>query len=252
MSIYNFTLQNFNFRTYKEDNGEDENLSLQKVTYTQEDTRRTTVLNKLFMTHITDFLCTDSHFDLMNKGLEVTHVKVQPNLKYVNVYWTVSTMVKEEDRPPDEILTKCAMTLKNQLSKLKVMSSVPKIRFIRNTQIEQINEVYRRLEKLDLAEKPVIPWHEQLTNFKYGESADTISALAAEKAAMVKKNKGVVGETNEEEVLVDSDLPVMMNNTFGLDHAKMMNSVIILISLLLIHNECLNIVINYWFCACSS
>lgn len=202
-------------------------MSINKVSFVQEDTRRTTVLNKLFMTHITDLLCNDAHYHLMNRGLEVTHVKVQPNLKYINVFWTTSATVKEADRPSDELLTRCAMTLKHQLSRLHLMTSVPTVRFIRNTQIENINEVYRRLDKLDLEEKPYIPWHEELVNSKYGESAETIAALAAEKKGKID---GDVVESEEEEVQLDADLPVMINNTFGLDHTKMMNSVIIFLT----------------------
>lgn len=204
-------------------------MSIRKVAFVQEDTRRTTVLNKLFMTHITDMLCTEPHYDLLNKGLEVTHVKVQPNLKYVNIFWTTSSTIKEEDKPTDELLTKCAMTLKHQLSRLKVMSSVPKIRFIKNTQLENINEVFRRLENLDLEEKPEIPWHEQLSDFKYGESADNIANLAAELAAEINLKKQATKNIDffneEEEIQLDDDLPVMINNTFGLDHTKMMNFV---------------------------
>lgn len=98
---------------------------------------RVSVLNKLFMTNITDILAAGStSTDIIGRGMEVTNVSVNRDYQLIKVYWTAKS-------PEDEIwlennLSKISLSLRHELSQLHLIGSIPRIQFILDKRLSQL------------------------------------------------------------------------------------------------------------------
>lgn len=178
--------------------------------------RRMAIRDKLFMEYITDQISMGEVSDIINTGIEITHVKITADFKCINVFWIYSndnaaSLVTEEE------LQRCAKIIRHELSQLRVIGVVPPIQFVKNKQFF--------IEK-EVEEKLAIIASEQDIDESYPEEIQ----LAASRISATKKN-----QTLQEEPLSNNDseidespmqLPVMRHDVLGLDHHKIMSRVI--------------------------
>ncbi|EDV46938.2 putative ribosome-binding factor A, mitochondrial [Drosophila erecta] len=110
--------------------------------------RRMSVLNKLFMTNITDILATGAVADsIVGQGVQISYVKITSDFSRINVYW----MGKDggENQELEDTLNRISGRLQHELSQLHLMGEVPKIKFVRDktsTGLHQVQEVLSRIE----------------------------------------------------------------------------------------------------------
>ncbi|KAH8238599.1 hypothetical protein KR032_011255, partial [Drosophila birchii] len=115
------------------------------------DSRRMSVLNKMFMTTITDFLATgdgDAARSIVGRGLQVSHVKITSDFSQINVYWSCGSSANQADTVLEEELSRCSGQLQHELSQLNLMGEVPRIKFVRDktsANLCQVQEILARL-----------------------------------------------------------------------------------------------------------
>ncbi|SPP86464.1 blast:Putative ribosome-binding factor A%2C mitochondrial [Drosophila guanche] len=93
--------------------------------------RRISVLNKLFMTNITDLLATGAAAQsIVGLGLHVTRVKISCDFSHINVYWLGRTCSQEDTLEIE--LKRCSSHLQHELTQLRLMGKMPRIQFVRD------------------------------------------------------------------------------------------------------------------------
>lgn len=162
------------------------------------------MLNKIFMEHITDMMSTgEIEPELLNRNIEVSHVKITADFKFLNIYWIDnSTAVSNTE----DLLRLCAFQLRKQLTQLSIMGFVPPIQFVKRRHVNDIKEVERRLAIAD-----------------YGE--DHIPNVYPFAANHVVTSKDLTCEDNETSEGDDGfkiSLPLMKHDVFDLDHSRIM------------------------------
>ncbi|XP_076248156.1 uncharacterized protein LOC143187883 [Calliopsis andreniformis] len=169
-------------------------------------TRRMTVLNKIFMQHITDMMSTgEAEPNLLNKNIQISEVKVTQDFKQINVYWIDNGIDKSDT---EEMLRKCASQLRYKLTELHVIGYVPPIQFVRCKHNNTLKEIERRLEIADFGEDY------EPNSYPYIENYDVISNSSTDSST----------ETENSDIFKIS-LPVMKYNVFGLNHALIMSKI---------------------------
>ncbi|KAH8237643.1 hypothetical protein KR038_004361 [Drosophila bunnanda] len=124
------------------------------------DSRRMSVLNKMFMTTITDFLATgdgDAARSIVGRGLQVSHVKITSNFSQINVYWSCGSSAEQANPMLEEELNRCSGQLQHELSQLNLMGEVPRIKFVRDktsANLCQVQEILARLGPFDIGTLP--------------------------------------------------------------------------------------------------
>ncbi|XP_017082002.1 putative ribosome-binding factor A, mitochondrial [Drosophila eugracilis] len=115
---------------------------------TSDNNRRMSVLNKVFMTNITDILATGGVADsIMGQGVQISYVKITSDFSRINVYWIGKdggTTVELEDK-----LNGLSGKLQHELSQLHLMGEVPRIKFVRDKTSSGLYQVQEVLSKLD-------------------------------------------------------------------------------------------------------
>ncbi|KAL5291517.1 RBFA family protein [Megaselia abdita] len=153
--------------------------------------RRVTVLNKIFMTHISDLLATgQASNEIVGKGLQILGVKVNPDFTGVNVFWIAGD---DHSKFLEEELSKCSGYLRHELSQLRLIGEVPKISFIKDRNYAISSEVDRILKTIDFDKED-----EDLEQFQ--------------NELNLHSNKS----TKEDEI------PEMRHDVLGLDHKDIM------------------------------
>lgn len=166
--------------------------------------RRTAVLNKLFMTHITDLLATgEASQKILGKGLQITRVKVTPNFQFCNVYWMAKGGAAEVQL--EEELQKCGGMLRHELSQLRLMGEVPRIHFVKDKTFANLALVETVLKTCDFGED-----HKEMD-----PSLQVKNDLYRNLSEMIRK-KSDEDEDDEE------SLPEMRHDVFGLDQRAVM------------------------------
>ncbi|XP_022225207.1 uncharacterized protein LOC111075965 [Drosophila obscura] len=98
---------------------------------TKLNTRRISVLNKLFMTNITDLLATGAAAQsIVGLGLHVTRVNISGDFSHINVYWLGRTDAQENALEPE--LWRYSNHLQHELTQLRLMGKMPRIKFVRD------------------------------------------------------------------------------------------------------------------------
>jgi len=174
--------------------------------------RRMIIRDKLFMQHITDMMSMGEVFDIIKEDIEITHVKITPDFKYVNVFYISNNASLDQ-----EALQKCARIIRHELSQLRVIGIVPPIQFVQNKQSLREKEVERRLAMINFEEDSEI-LSEQMQ-------------LDISDASSVQQHKEPVAndDSNADEFYIQ--LPTMRHDVLGLDHCKIMSRVIYLVIL---------------------
>ncbi|PNF16398.1 hypothetical protein B7P43_G10510 [Cryptotermes secundus] len=173
--------------------------------------RRTAVLNKLFMRHITDMMASgEVASEILGRGIEISRVKVAPDFNKVNVFWLARGTENDED--VEKILKKSAGQLRHELSELRVMGVVPYIEFVKDKQYAKIAEVDRILETADFGEGyiPLNVGHQFKSEF-------TLQTLLSPEI------KSHIEEL--EEKIPEPPLPPMRMDVLGLKHEEIMNKI---------------------------
>lgn len=155
--------------------------------------RRVHVLNKLFMQHITDYMATQSSF--AGYGLEISRVKITIDFKIINVFWLAKG--DENDEKLEAMLSQSAGMLRHNLSSLRLMGEVPKIKFVKDRFYAKSAEVDMLLKIADFGDDYVPSTSSQL--IKHDLSGNPIQS--------------------------DDDLPEMTHTILGLNHTEIMNRI---------------------------
>ncbi|KAJ8983586.1 hypothetical protein NQ317_019439 [Molorchus minor] len=174
--------------------------------------RRASVLNKLFMRHVTDQMMTGEYASMVvGHGIEINRVKVSPDYKFLRVYWSAKA---SNDIEP--ILQRCAGLLRHELSQLRVMGCVPIIQFVKDKHYSQIIELDKRLATADFG-----PDH---TPQNLTEKFKTEFEISMSLESNVK-DKILDLEKQESDEPEDISLPAMPQNVLGLNHAEILGRI---------------------------
>ncbi|VEN42917.1 unnamed protein product [Callosobruchus maculatus] len=177
------------------------------------DPRRVTILNKLFMRHITDQMATGQYAsEILGHGIEVNKVKVTPDYRILRVYWIARK--SKSDEAIEKILIRNAGFLRHELSSLQLMGKIPVIQFIKDKEYGSISEVDNRLAIADFGEDhiPLDP-------------ADKLKCELELCVPLEENIKERIKESEEFSEIEDVPLPAMPQNVLGLDHAAILNKV---------------------------
>ncbi|KAH8354638.1 hypothetical protein KR084_000252 [Drosophila pseudotakahashii] len=110
--------------------------------------RRMSVLNKVFMTNITDILATGSVADsIVGQGVQISYVKITSDFTRINVYWMGKD--GQTDDVLEEKLNRLSGKLQHELSQLHLMGEVPRIKFVRDKTSSGLYQVQAVLSTLD-------------------------------------------------------------------------------------------------------
>ncbi|XP_012540384.1 uncharacterized protein LOC105838967 [Monomorium pharaonis] len=175
--------------------------------------RRMMIRDKLFMEHITDMVSMGEVSDIIKGGIEITHVKITPDFKCVNVFYIPSN----DSSVDQEALQKCAGIIRHELSQLRVIGIVPPIQFVQNRQYFIQKEVDRRLAMLKFEEDSEI-LSEQL-NISEPDNVDQ---------TLHEESNNTVHDCETDRIYIQ--LPVMRHDVLGLDHHKIMSRISIAVS----------------------
>ncbi|XP_016996047.2 putative ribosome-binding factor A, mitochondrial [Drosophila takahashii] len=119
--------------------------------------RRMSVLNKVFMTNITDILATGSVADsIVGRGVQISYVKITSDFTRINVYW-LGKDGRADDDELEEKLNRLSGRLQHELSQLHLMGEVPRIKFVRDKTSSGLYQVQEVLSKLDHQHKHPAP-----------------------------------------------------------------------------------------------
>ncbi|KAK6630162.1 hypothetical protein RUM44_005718 [Polyplax serrata] len=160
--------------------------------------KRMSVLNKTFMTHITTIMMGGKHSsELLGLGIEITKVQVSPCFKYLRVYW-LSGKPNLENIDVAIVLNKAAGELRHEISSLSVLGRCPEITFVRDLVAEKSFIVESILSNLDLGNK---------SNSSESENVET-------------------EEQNDDDDDDDVDYNKFQQNVLSLDHDKITGRII--------------------------
>ncbi|KAJ8935416.1 hypothetical protein NQ314_012835 [Rhamnusium bicolor] len=163
--------------------------------------RRASVLNKLFMRHITDQMATgESSSEILGHGIEINKVQVTPDYKIVRVYWIAKGT--QNDEVVESVLQRNAGILRHELSQLRIMGVVPIIKFVKDKHYAHIVELDNKIAIADFGEDYTPP--------------DSVEKLKTELEILESEGK---------DELEDLPLPPMPQNVLGLNHADILEKV---------------------------
>ncbi|CAG9765709.1 unnamed protein product [Ceutorhynchus assimilis] len=180
--------------------------------------RRSNILNKLFMRHVTDIMATGDYSEqILGYGIEVNKVKVTPDYKFLRVYWIAAESGKQDEI--EDLLKKSAGHLRNELSTLRVMGSVPNIVFVKDKNYCKIFEIEEKLKHADFGDDYEPP---DLIE-QYQSEFEILTSLDLD-----TKNKLNVLESGKQDGTLENDLgdiPPMPQDVLGLDHADILRRI---------------------------
>jgi ribosome-binding factor A len=178
--------------------------------------RRIIVLNKLFMKNVTDLMSTGEFAEkLFGKGIQISTLKVAQDFKKMNIYWTADN---NNDMSIDKLLKSLAGPLRHELSVLRIIGDVPQINFVRDRAHMKTSEIDSLLQTADFGE-----------DF---EPTDTTLFMRSESKLEMKIPDHLRDEIKKLDEIFDIEdeleesIPAMRHDTFGLDHAKIMNKIL--------------------------
>nr|XP_018917281.1 PREDICTED: uncharacterized protein LOC109044171 isoform X1 [Bemisia tabaci] len=182
--------------------------------------QRLSVLNHMFMENITDYL---SSCELSEKlaefNLEISEVKISVDLNFLNVYWS-STARDSHDTIQAE-LENIAFPLRNELSRLQVMGSVPRIIFIRDEKSDSMAIIDDLLRKADYGEDFVPSDATLFQGIELPKSAEVLEFEASEAGKKAAEER--LQESRRTEV--DRLMALQKHNVFNLDQGAIMGRI---------------------------
>lgn len=174
--------------------------------------RRTVVLNKMFMRHVSEIMANGPDgLELIQLGLVITQVKVCQHYHGLNIFWT-ATATDNFDMVQQK-LESMKKSVRHQLHQMQVMGNVPHITFVRDFQLSYLDELQAVMANADYGDD-FVPGPVKRTNEKsefdiHGE----------------RVRDQIDDETGEEADAQRSSLPPMRHDVFGVDHARIMGCV---------------------------
>ncbi|XP_004523639.1 uncharacterized protein LOC101449394 [Ceratitis capitata] len=179
-------------------------------------TRRMAVLNKLFMSHITDLLATGEASEaILGRGLQVTRVKISPDFSCINVYWLGSGDALADGLLETE-LQRCSGRLRHELSQLMLMSEVPRIKFAREKKFSSVAQVEALLRNIDFVTADEIS-EDNMEDAKY-EKYNFVANIMQREFYGKSSSAAITANGADEE-----HFPEMRHDVFGLDHRYIMS-----------------------------
>lgn len=174
-------------------------------------TRRSIVLNKMFMRHVTEVMANGPvGFELSQLGLVITQVKVCQNYHGLNIFWTANAT--DDFELVAQKLEAIKKSVRHQLHQMQVMGNVPHITFVRDNQLSYLDEIHAMIEKADYGDD-YVPSQTKRANEK------------SEFDICGENPRKIDEETGEEIVVKQSSLPPMRHDVFGVDHARIMGHI---------------------------
>lgn len=184
-------------------------------------TRRMSVLNKLFMTHITDLLATgEAAESILGRGMQVSRVKISSDFACVNVYWLGSGDVLN-DATLEAELQRTSGQLRHELSQLRLMGEVPRIKFVRDKTGSNINNVEGILRTLNLSPPDDEDADEQQQQQKPAAHSSYDVAQTARQEFYGNAAASAVTSSDSSEAF-----PEMRQDVLGLDHRLIMDKIL--------------------------
>lgn len=173
--------------------------STHKKTPPQMSTRRTSILNKLFMRHVTDLIASgEIGEELRGLGLQITRVQMCVNYQGLNIHWTAS---RTDDLDyVEQKLESIKYRLRHELAQMQLIGKLPHLTFVRDLHLSFLDVLDNVMEKAD-----------------YGD--DFKPTLTRTQGQDFERQSGVCCEPNE------TSLPSMRHDVFGVDHALIMGRV---------------------------
>lgn len=186
----------------------------------KEGKRRSTVLNKLFMKNVTDLMASSGMFaeKIFGYGIQISTVKVSQDFKKLNIYWFTST--SDNDKEIDKILKSIAGPLRHELSVLRLMGEIPQINFCRDKSLFTAASIDSLLQKADFGED-FIP-----TDLTLFQRAQTKLEMKLPDHLKQKIRELDDNDQETDEFEIDEDFPEMRHDVFGLDHNKIMRTIV--------------------------
>ncbi|XP_017050671.1 uncharacterized protein LOC108094569 [Drosophila ficusphila] len=142
---------------------------------TPDNHRRMSVLNKVFMTNITDILATGAIADsIVGQGVQISYVKITSDFTRINVYWLGKD--GQVNDALEEKLNRLSGQLQHELSQLHLMGEVPRIKFVRdktNSGLYHVQEVLAKLDQHKIAGTNSIVKSKEIVNDKNCRSEDS-------------------------------------------------------------------------------
>lgn len=161
--------------------------------------RRTAVLNKMFMRHITDLIASGPiGYELSGLGLEITRITVCQNYHGLNIFWTASGTHDMDF--VEQKLTSINKQLRHELHQMQLMGNVPHLTFVRDEQVSYF-------DALDAA----------IANADYGDDFEPSYGKS--------KHNNDFEVQDDKAVATEFTLLPMRQDVFGLDHALIMGRV---------------------------
>ncbi|KAH8418913.1 hypothetical protein KR222_004442, partial [Zaprionus bogoriensis] len=181
-------------------------------TGSKQNSRRMSVLNKLFMTHITDLLATgEGSESILGRGMQVTRVKISSDFACINVYW-LGSGDGSSDALLEEQLQRASGLLRHELSQLRLMGEVPRIKFVRDRTGCNLNNVESILRTLNLS-RPELDEEENEASRR--QSYDLAQTARQE----------LYGNAGYQPAVGDA-IPEMRQDVLGLDHRLIMDKIL--------------------------
>ncbi|CAK9797424.1 Putative ribosome-binding factor A, mitochondrial [Anthophora plagiata] len=174
--------------------------------------RRMNVLNKVFMEYITDMMSTgEINPEILNRNIEISHVKITPDFKTVNVHWINNDF---QNSNTEELLKQCAFKLRHELSQLRIIGNVPLIQFVKCKGINILKEIEQKLQTLDLGEDSV-------PNLYPDALYHTVTANRTDHGEEVENEESL----NKSKDTFSVTVPIMQHTVFGLDHHRIISKI---------------------------
>ncbi|XP_031626025.1 uncharacterized protein LOC116342518 [Contarinia nasturtii] len=161
--------------------------------------RRTSMLNKMFMRHITDIIASgEIGEELCGLGLQITRVEVCLNYQGLNIHWTASE-TNDLDRV-EQKLESIKKRVRHELHQMQLMGKMPHLTFVRDNSLFFLDTLNNVIENADYGD-----------DFK-----PTLTRI---------QEQDFENQTEANKELNESSLPSMRNDVFGIDHALFMGRV---------------------------
>lgn len=174
------------------------------------------------MKHIGDMLATgDVAPDLINQGLEISHVQMAPDFRCVNVHWS-SSIESVDTEALEKKLKSAAGHLQNKLTSLRVIGIVPPINFVKNVRLLVGREVENRLKNVDFGEGYVPTYSRNVM-----KKSDTVlhTSLSESIKAQIFENEQDETEVTRSQDEIEFEFPTMRHDTMTLNHHRIMTKV---------------------------
>lgn len=169
-----------------------------KKTPTKVSNRRTIVLNKMFMRHVTDIIASGPlGYELCDLGLEITRVTVCQGYHGLNIFWT-ATATDNFDLVGQK-LESLKKSVRHELHQMQLMGNIPHLTFVRDTQLSYFDNLDAAIAKAD-----------------YGDDHEPNNSKTT-----IKSEFDIPNELKSEN---ESIMP-MRQDVFGLNHALLMGRI---------------------------